>query len=411
MERGADIVEGELWVLDNRVTYVGPAMTTNLAFDREVDLDGDLVMPGFKNAHAHSAMTFLRSRADDLPLYEWLDKQVFPMEARLRPEQAYYLNVLAIMEYLTSGITAALDMYIYPEEMAAAAINTGFRAVLTSGVNDYVGSVRDMEDIYLRFQNHHELVSSRLGFHAAYTCSEQLLRQIAEVVRKHRAPVFLHSSENREEVRDCQEKYGKTPTEYLDSVGMFDYGGGCYRCVHMADGDLEILKKRGVAVVTNPASNCKLASGIAPVSKMLDMGITVALGTDGPASNNALDMFREMYMVTALQKLATGNASALGAETVLRMATVEGAKVMGLADCDTLSAGKLADLIVIDLKQPNMQPLGNIMANIVYAGSKSNIRLTMVNGRILYEDGVFNIGEDPGDIYEKVNFITRTLTD
>lgn len=215
--------------------------------------------------------------------------------------------------------------------------------------------------------------------------------------------MYTHNSETKNEVDGCIERYGKTPTVFLDSIGMFDYGGGGFHCVHMTDEDLNICKEKKIWVVTNPASNVKLASGIAPIKKMLDMGIGLAIGTDGAASNNCLDMFREMFLTTALQKVSIPDASAVDANDVLYMATVGGAYAMGLTDCDTLEKGKCADLIIIDLNQPNMQPLNNISKNIVYSGSKQNVKLTMVAGKILYEDGKFNIGVAPEEVYAKVN--------
>ncbi len=199
------------------------------------------------------------------------------------------------------------------------------------------------------------------------------------------------------------ERYGVTPTVLFDQLGLLEYGGGGFHCVHMTEQDLEICRDKKIWVVTNPASNVKLASGIAPIQKMLDKGIGLAIGTDGPASNNCLDMFREMFLVTALQKFQEEDAAAMDAMEVLRMATVGGAHAMCLPECDTLAAGKYADLIMIDLQQPNMQPLNHIAKNLVYSGSKQNVKLTMVNGKILYENGQFQIGVDPAEVYQRVN--------
>lgn len=405
-----NIIDGELWVEGNRITVVGtPENRSNIKFDREMDVRGNLIMPGFKNAHTHSAMTFLRSYADDLPLWDWLNKQVFPMEAKLTGEDMYHLSKLAILEYLTSGITSNMDMYFCPEEVSQASIDMGFRTVLSAGINNFIGTTQEtltlLENWYYKFNHYHELISFHMGFHAEYTASSELLKGIADLARKNKAPVYTHNSESKLEVEQCIQRNGKTPTTYLDSLGLFDYGGGCYHCVHMTEEDLQVLKKHNVFVITNPASNIKLASGIAPIKKMMDMGIDLAIGTDGPASNNALDMFREMFLTTALQKVNENDASAVDADRVLYMATVGGAKAMGLSDSDTLAVGKLADLIIIDLHQPNMQPINNITKNIVYSGSKQNVKLTMVNGKILYEDNQFYVGEDIDKIYAKVNEI------
>ena len=202
---------------------------------------------------------------------------------------------------------------------------------------------------------------------------------------------------------ECQARWGKTPTELFDSLGHFDYGGGGFHCVHMTEHDLEIFRDRGLWAVTNPGSNAKLASGIAPLEQMRALGIHMAIGTDGPSSNNALDFFREMYLAAVLQKLRCGDAAALPADDVLRMATVGGAQAMGLTDCDVLAPGKQADLIVIDLQRPNMQPVHNVARNLVYSGSKENVRLTMVAGRVLYENGAFFVGEPVQDIYRAVD--------
>lgn len=376
-------------------------------WDREIDACGNLLMPGFKNAHTHSAMTFLRSYADDLPLLDWLNHQVFPMEAKLEGDDIYHLSKLAILEYLTSGITANFDMYFQPELIARASVDCGFRTVMVSPLNDFSSSPEEMEENFLRFNDYHPLIGYRLGFHAEYTTSASLLERVAELAHRYEAPVFTHNSESASEVAQCIERTGKTPTEYLDGFGLFDFGGGGYHCVHMSERDLEIFKARGLYAISNPGSNAKLASGIAPVQAMIDAGISVALGTDGPASNNCLDVFREMFLVTGLAKLRESDASAVPAEEVLRMATVNGARAMGLAECDCLAPGKLADVVMIDLRQPNMQPENNLVKNIVYSGSKANVKMTMVDGRILYENGELFVGEAPEDIYAKANEIIR----
>ena len=368
-------------------------------------------MPGFKNAHAHSGMTFLRSYADDLPLHEWLNDRVFPMEAKLTPEMIYHLTKLAILEYLTSGITAAADMYLTPDTIARAAADCGFRMVLVGAVNDFSQSVEEMERCYEVYNHYHPLVSYQLGFHAEYTTGRERLEAIADLAARKKAPVFTHNSETKAEVEGCIERNGMTPTVYLEKLGMFRYGGGGYHCVHMSPEDLDIFVEHSLYAITNPASNLKLASGIAPVEEFLQRGIPVAIGTDGPASNNCLDMFREMFLVTALAKYRENDASAVDAGKVLRMAAVGGAGSMGLSDCDILAAGKQADLILIDLHQPNMQPINHIVKNLVYSGSKSNVALTMIAGKILYERGSFFIGEDPEAIYAKANEITRRLGD
>ena len=406
MVEGEEIFFGELHVKGNRIAYVGPSLSeTDILWDREIDASGNVIMPGFKNAHTHSGMTFLRSYADDLPLLDWLNEQVFPMEAKLTPEDIYHLSKLAIMEYLTSGITANFDMYLTPDTIAKASRECGYRTVMVGGLNNFSQSFEGMEEWMNKYNDPEDLVTFQLGFHAEYTNSYENLEKLAALAHKYKAPISAHSSESKSEVEGCIERYGVTPTVLFDKLGMFDYGGSYYHCIHMTDEDIQIMAEKGIYAVTNPGSNVKLASGIARIEDMMDAGVKIAIGTDGPASNNCLDMFREMFLVTALAKIKGENAAALSADHVLRMATVNGAHCMGLLDADILAEGKLADLIMIDLHQPNMQPINNIEKNIVYSGSKQNVKMTMVNGKILYEDGAFFIGADAEEIYEKANKI------
>ena len=232
---------------------------------------------------------------------------------------------------------------------------------------------------------------------------------LAGFAKENKMPVYTHLCETAKEVKECVQRHGKTPGEYLSDLGLFDNGGVAYHFVHQSNEDVKALKERGVSVVTCPASNLKLASGIAPVKRLIDEGLNVAIGTDGAASNNALDMFREMYLATGLQKGTLGDPTVISGETVLDMATINGAKAMGLEGFDGLKIGANADLIMIDLHQPNMQPLNNIVKNIVYAGSKSNVLMTIVAGKILYEKGENNVGEDVDKIYSECQKIADRI--
>lgn len=402
---------GEVQIQEDTITYVGePVSEQTVKWDREIDGQGNLLMPGFKNAHTHTAMTFLRSYADDMKLDEWLHQQVFPNEAKLTGEAIYWFTKLGIMEYLTSGITSAYDMYFYVDDGARAAKDCGFRYVFCDSINDFGGTVEGVEKDYLRLNTDEKKeISHRIGFHAEYTTSKELMQGLSDLADRYQAPVSAHCSETRKEVEECKERYGMSPVAALDSLGMFRHGGTLFHCVHMEETDFEILKKRGIYVVTNPASNLKLASGIAPVQRFLKEGIPVAIGTDGAASNNCLDMFREMFLVTGLQKAVCDDPEAVPADEVLKMATVNGALAMGLTDCDVLEAGKKADLILIDLAQPNMQPLQNIEKNLVYSGSKQNVKMTMVGGKVLYENGEFYLDVPKEIIYARANEIARQI--
>lgn len=412
-----DIVEGELWVKGDTICYIGNGKDVAdvckgeevLIWDREINVKGNLLMPGFKNAHTHTAMTFLRSYADDLPLQDWLNKQVFPKEGQLTGDDVYWLNILGIMEYLTSGITSNFDMYMFSKMGAQSSAKVGFRTVQTSGLNNFGGTPETMEEEYHFINELSDLTSFIVGFHAEYTTSMELMEGVAKLAQKLKSPVWLHNSETKLEVAECKERWGKTPTQLTDSLGMYEYGGGGYHCVWVEEPDFEIFKKRGLTAVTNPASNMKLASGICPTKRFVDEGIAMAIGTDGPASNNCLDMFREMFLTSTLAKIREMDAECVNADEILYMATAGGAKAMQLEDCDSLAVGKKADIILIDLKQPNMQPENNIVKNLVYSGSKQNVKLTMVNGKVLYEDNHFDIGFDPEEIYTKANAIIRRM--
>lgn len=412
MEKDREPFDGEIWIDGAKIKYVGKEAekeAAKITWQRQIDAKGNLILPGFKNAHTHSAMTFLRSHADDLPLLSWLNEQVFPYEARLTPEDIYDLSKLAIMEYLTSGITANCDMYLTPDTIAQASMDCGYRTVIVGAVNDFTQSVEQLEQWHEKWNQKGSLVSFELGFHAEYTNQRETLEKIADLSKKYRAPVYTHNSETRSEVQQCVERTGMTPTAYMDALGLFEHGGGLYHCVHMTEEDLEILKAKEISVITNPASNLKLASGIAPIHRMMEKEISLAIGTDGPASNNCLDMFREMFLVTALAKYREGDAGVVDGEEVLRMATVGGARAMNLTECDILAEGKQADMIMVDLWQPNMRPIHHLQKNLVYSGSKQNIKMTMVAGKILYEDGEFQIGCDPEFVYARAEEITRRI--
>ncbi len=419
MEENRDIFHGEVWVKNDKIVYVADDLeieknwrgddVPRINWDRQIDCEGNLLMPGFKNAHTHSGMTLMRSLADDMPLQDWLNQKIFPTEAKLTHEDIYHLTKLAILEYLTSGITAIFDMYLMPDATAEACLDMGMRCVLVSGLNNFTSSIQQVEEEYNKWNRKNSLVSYQLGCHAEYTTNKELLKKLSALAHRYRAPVFMHLAETAKEVKECVERYGMTPAVFFDSLGMFDYGGGAYHCIHMSNEDMDVFRRRRLFAITNPASNAKLASGVAPIKNFVEKTIPVAIGTDGPASNNCLDMFREMFLVAGLSNLREMDAASLETMEVLRMATVNGAKAMRLNKSDVLAKGKYADLIMIDLHQPNMQPIHNIAKNIVYSGSKVNVKMTVINGKILYYKGEYNVGENPEDIYKKCQEIAERI--
>ena len=409
MTSDCSVFRGEVWTDGGRIAYAGAPRAGELPeFEREIDLNGDLVLPGFKNAHAHSAMTFLRSYADDLPLQSWLFDKVFPLEDRLTPEAVYAFTRLAVLEYLSGGITASFDMYFHRDAYARANIDCGFRTVIC-GALSAGDKISVAADDYAKFNALDPLISYLPGVHAEYTADEKLLRGMSELVHELKSPFWTHNSETKSETDGCFERHGMSPTEYLDSLGLYDFGGGGYHCVWFSERDMEIFAEKGLWAVTCPCSNAKLASGIAPLERFEKRGVRLAVGTDGPASNNALDMFREMYLACVLQKLRLNDAAACPAENILLAACSGGARAMGLDGCDSLAEGKAADLAVISLHRPNMHPIHDVAKNLVYSGTRDNVRMTMVAGRILYENGEFRVGCDAEEIYAEAEKYTKEL--
>ncbi|MCR5686712.1 MAG: amidohydrolase [Lachnospiraceae bacterium] len=408
MDNGTEVTEGEIWIDGDTITYAGSDVpdieASGPQFDVVRDCGRNVLMPSFKDAHTHSAMTGMRSYADDMPLWEWLSTKIFPLEAKLEAKDIYEFTKLAVLEYLAGGVTAVFDMYSYPDETASACREMGIRYVGCCDINKFGPNIDEVGKRYERLNKNDGFSSYFIGFHAEYTCTKELLAELSAIAAEYKSPVFTHNSETEKEVRECWERHNMSPTQLFESLDMFRYGGGGYHCVYLDDEDIEIFKAHDLTVVTNPGSNTKLASGIAPVTRYLKEGINVAIGTDGPSSNNSLDMFREMFLVTGLAKLHDMDAAAAVPSEVLKMATVNGSRCMGLNDCDVLAPGKKADIIMIDMHQPNMQPINNIADNIVYSGSRANVKMTMCAGSILYEDGVF-IGQDAEKIYDSANSI------
>ena len=406
-----DIIFAHLVIEDDRIAYIGNDISSFAPFDKEIDCESNLIMPSFKNCHAHAPMVFLRSVNDTTRLEEWLFDCVFPKEKKLleNPEDIYHLTKLAFLEYLSGGITASIEMYYGGEYIEKAAKDIGFRLVMSE---DFSQGTFDYNHIYNNIVKHQndDMCRYALSIHSVYVPTEHDIEVVNKVAHALKTPVYFHNSETKTEVENCKNKNnGLTPTEYYDSLGMLDYGAICYHNVHLSEHDIEIYKKRNIRFVTCPGSNMKLASGIADIKKALENNLTVAIGTDGASSNNNLDMFKEMTLVAGLQKLYHSNPLAVDPFEVLKMATKNGAEVLGIKDLGTLGVNKKADLIMIDLSKPNMQPITNIINSLVYSGSKDIVKMTMVNGKILYYNNEFFIGEDVKEIYKKAQEITDKL--
>ncbi len=378
----------------NRFAAVGPMSEAPEAEEAAtvIDAGGNLLMPGLVNGHCHGAMTLFRGLADDLPLAVWLEEHIFPAEARaVSPEMVAACTRLAAAEMIMAGVTLVADSYFYEEEAARAFAETGLRAVAAQGVIDFPApGVPDPAENVAHAAafvesvraGGNDLITPAIFCHSPYTCGPDTLSRTAQAAADLACPLFIHLAETEKERKDCLAQHGIGPAGYLDRLGFLGPNTVCVHGVRLDDADLDCLAARGARLVTCPESNMKLAAGTAPVPAMRERGIPVALGTDGPASNNDLDIFAEMGSLARHQKGVSGDAAVLSAPEVLAMATGGGAAALGLADLGRIEAGALADCIIVDLHQPHFTPFYN-ESILVYAASGRDVTTTIVNGRLL----------------------------
>jgi len=357
--------------------------------------NGAVIMPGLINTHGHAAMVMYRGLADDLALMDWLQKFIFPAEAKtVSPEMVRVGTRLAALEMIQSGTTLHTDMYYFEEEVARATKQAGMRGVLGQTVIGFpVADAKTPAEALARaeaFMNaftHDPLIVATVAAHSMYTVDAETLKATRDLARRFGAPLLTHLAETEDEVTQSLAAHGLTPAAYFDSLGFWDTPAVAAHGVHITDADIAILQKHGVGLSHNPESNMKLASGAAPVTKCLNAGIAVGLGTDGAASNNDLDMFEAMRQTAFLHKLVEKDPTAASAQSVLEMATLGGAKALGMADrIGSLEPGKLADLIVVSMQSARQTPMYNPISHLVYVTRGDDVRTTIVNGRILMRD-------------------------
>lgn len=368
------------------------------AADRVIDCTHRMLLPGFYNTHCHAAMTIFRGYGEGMPLDRWLNERIFPAEARLRAQDVYVGSLWGIAEMLRGGVVSFTDMYMHCDETARAAIESGIRVNLSNGLVAFDPTEdptknHDYLDAKRLFETYHGAANGRvrvdMSIHAEYTSHERIVREMAAYAAEIGANMHLHLSETKAEHEACIARHGMTPTAYFDACGVFDSPTTAAHCVWVDEQDAEILARRGVTVSHNPSSNLKLGSGILPLRMLREAGVRIALGTDGAASNNTLDVMKEMYLASILHKGVSGMPEAFPAEEFLSMATVCGASAQGRDDCGVLAPGKKADLILLDLDALNMYPIYDPTDALVYAASSHDVKMTMVDGRILYENGEY----------------------
>lgn len=383
--------------------------------DEIIEGNGRLLLPGFVNAHTHAAMTLLRSYADDLPLMQWLEKRIWPLEEKLTGEDVYWGSMLCIMEMLKSGTTTFADMYFFMEDVAWAVELTGIRADLSRGMIGVAptGSLalQESEALIQKWQGGAEgRISVRLGPHAPYTCPPEYLEKVMVLAQKYGCGIHIHIAETKTEYDDIRNMYGKSPVAHLKDVGLLDFDVLAAHCVHVSPEDINILKEKNVGVAHNPESNMKLASGIAPIPEMLAAGVTVGLGTDGAASNNNLDMLEEMRSAAFLHKVSKMDPTAIPAYKALEMATWGSAKAIGLGDqIGKVAVGYKADLIMIDTEKAHLYPKHDYFAHVVYAAQSADIDTVIINGKVVMKDRKITTF-DEGEVLKQAQSCAEKLT-
>ena len=385
--------------------------------DKVIDAEGKILLPGFINTHTHLSMTLFRGLADDLSLDSWLNDHIWPMEANLNGEYCYIGALLGACEMIKSGTTTFSDMYFYMEDVAHAVDEAGLRACLSHGMIDFDDEVKRKAEIAENlklYENCNNMAEGRikvfLGPHSPYTASEALLKKVREIADEKNIPIHIHVSETQKEINDSLEAKGLRPFEYLEKIGFLGSDVVAAHCVWLSNSEIDIIKKHDVKISHNPCSNMKLASGTAPVSKLIENGVCVGIGTDGASSNNNLDLIEELKTASLLQKVSTLDPKVLNSDEAILMGTLKGAEVLGLeSEIGSVEVGKKADLILIDTNTANMTPQSSTLSsNVIYSANGSNVDTTICNGKILMEDKKILV-LDEEEIYAKARLAIKEL--
>jgi 5-methylthioadenosine/S-adenosylhomocysteine deaminase len=388
-----EIKKGSLLIQNDKIAEISDKISINDA-DEVVNADDKILIPGLVNTHTHLSMTLMRGLADDIPLDTWLNNHIWPVEAELNGEYCYAGALLACAEMIKSGTTCFNDMYFFMDHVARAADEAGLRGILSHGMIDFGDENKRKQEfketrrIINKCHNTGEgRIKVAFGPHSPYTCSQKLLEQVKTESVKYGIGIHIHVSETQKEVSDVLEIHGRRPFEYLDEIGFLGGEVTAAHAVWLSNSEIDIIKQRDVKISHNPSSNMKLSSGVSPVSELLRRGVSVSLGTDGPASNNNMDMLEEMKIAALLQKVTTMDPTALSADEVFKMATITGAESLGLENViGSIEVGKKADLALVDMKTPQLTPFRNPVSHLVYAANGGNIDTVVCNGEILMEN-------------------------
>lgn len=379
-----------IYIEDDRVIHIGD-IRKDIKVERIIDGRNKLAMPGLVNAHTHIGMSLLRNYADDLPLHKWLTEKIWPVEDKLNGKDIYWGSLLSMVEMIESGTTAFCDMYFFMDEVAKGVVESGMRAVLTRGlIEEPDNPSRKLNETRDLFKNWNGKGNDRIKVmvapHAPYTCSADFLLKTMELAKELDTGIHIHLSETKKELEDSIKSHGKSPIKYVNDLGLFDFHTIAAHCVHIDDEDIDIISKKSVYPVNNPGSNFKLASGFAPVDKMLKKGIPVALGTDGSSSNNNLNMFEEINLAAIVNKAVNMDAISVPAYSALEMGTLNGAKALDWEDdIGSIEVGKKADIILIDMDKPHLYPKYNLISALSYSVQGSDVDTVIIDGKIVME--------------------------
>jgi 5-methylthioadenosine/S-adenosylhomocysteine deaminase len=392
----------DILIEENKIVAINPKQKDRS--DIVIDATKKAIIPGLFNMHTHAAMVLLKGYADDYELHEWLTQHIFPMEAKLKPKHVYYGTLLACAEMIHSGTTCFNDMYFFEEEIAKAVQKSGMRAVVSKAfiTQTYNRSkVRNAIKKLSRFEN----VTPALGPHAIYTVDRETLIDTKELASELNVPIHFHLSETKKELEDCVKEHGKRPAEYLKDIGFLSDRVINAHCVWLNEREIKMVAESGAKIVSCPTSNLKLASGIAPLTKIIGAGIAAMLGTDGSASNNSLNMFETIKLASLLQKYKQEDATALPAKQVFELATINAANSLNM-NAGMIKEGCLADVCLIDLTHISMIPCYNLISNIVFSAEPACVDTVICNGKILMENGVI---EWEADVKEKAMRVAEEL--
>ena len=399
-------------IAGDTIVEIGQDLAVKYPRAEHISQSHGLIMPGLINTHTHAAMSCFRGLADDLPLMQWLQEYIFPVEAKLTPELVYHSTLLSICEMIKSGTTTCNDMYLFAKEVARAMAESGMRAWLGEVLYDFPSpNYGDLEngfaytrELFSQYTNH-DLLTITVNPHAVYTCSPELLQRLGAMAEEKNALYHIHVSENADEIATCRKRFGLSPVRHLEALGLLGERVVAAHCVMIDDGEIELFARRGVKVAHCQESNMKLASGTAPVVKMLESGLTVGIGTDGSASNNDVDMFGEMNTVAKIHKVVRMDPTAMDAATTLQAATMGGAGLLGAElQIGSLEPGKKADIIVLDMDKPHLTPVYNPVSHLVYAARGSDVIHSVINGRVVMRDRCLTT-LDEGSILEEMGRI------